>query len=197
MTGLNEFIDRLDLKKLSLRERVLAVITAAAVLLAFMVYFLLPARQEVLGLRAQKTSLQAQIDQGNAAIPLLQTRLEEEAREAQAREISDQLSGKVGDLLPGGQRLSAVLEELTRLARFRKIDFVAIRPDSILDKGSYLELTLQIDVKSRFQQLGDYLRMLENLPRAIVVKDLKIETRADISPFVQTRLETVTFLGKE
>ena len=86
---------------------------------------------------------------------------------------------------------------MTRLARLRQIEFVSVRPEAIEDKGAYFQLTLQIDVQSRFREFGDYLLMLENLPRAVIVKELKVETRTDLNPSILAHLKTVTYLGKE
>lgn len=132
-----------------------------------------------------------------AQLPLLQERARTLHENSQANEVRAEFSGKAEDLFPGGSRLSSLLEEMTRLARLRQIEFVSVRPDAIEDKGTYLQLTLQIDVQSRFRELGDYLLMLENLPRAVVVKDLKVESRADLNPSVLAHLKTVTYLGKE
>jgi Tfp pilus assembly protein PilO len=195
--GLTDLLKRLDFSKLSTRERVLFILTASAVLVGYLTYFMMPMIRNARDLTVQKVSLKAEIDQGMAQIPLLRKRAEELHQASEAKGVSAEISGKVGDLFPGGSRLSALLEEMTRLARLRQIEFVSIHPDAIEDKGTYFQLTLQIDVQSRFRELGDYLLMLENLPRAVIVKELKVETRADLNPSVLAHLKTVTYLGKE
>lgn len=195
--GLTDLLKRLDFSKLSTRERVLFILTASAVLFGYLTYFMMPMIRNARDLTVQKVSLKAEIDQGMAQIPLLRKRAEELHQASEAKGVSAEISGKVGDLFPGGSRLSALLEEMTRLARLRQIEFVSIHPDAIEDKGTYFQLTLQIDVQSRFRELGDYLLMLENLPRAVIVKELKVETRADLNPSILAHLKTVTYLGKE
>ncbi len=195
--GLTDLLKRLDFSKLSTRERVLFILTASAVLFGYLTYFMMPMIRNARDLTVQKVSLKAEIDQEMAQIPLLRKRAEELHQASEAKGVSAEISGKVGDLFPGGSRLSALLEEMTRLARLRQIEFVSIHPDAIEDKGTYFQLTLQIDVQSRFRELGDYLLMLENLPRAVIVKELKVETRADLNPSVLAHLKTVTYLGKE
>jgi Tfp pilus assembly protein PilO len=195
--ALTDLFQRLDLGKLSTRERVLFILTASAVLFGYLTYFMMPMIRSARDLTVQKVSLKAEIDRGMAQIPLLRKRAEELYQASTAQDVSAEISGKAGDLFPGGSRLSSLLEEMTRLARLRQIEFVSIRPDAIEDKGTYFQLTLQIDVQSRFRELGDYLLMLENLPRAVVVKELKVETRADLNPSILAHLKTVTYLGKE
>jgi len=194
---LTGYLAKLDFDKLSMRERSLAVLTAGAVLFLFLSYFLIPMVRSAKDLAVQKVALKSEIDQGTTQIPLLRKRAEDLSKSSQANETSAEFAGKAGDLFPGGSRLSSLLEEMTRLARLRQIEFVSIRPESVEDKGAYLQLTLQIDLQSRFRELGDYLRMLENLPRAVVVKEVKVETRSDINPSVLAHLKTITYLGKE
>ncbi len=195
--SLADLLKRLSFSKLSTRERVLFILTASAVLLAYLSYFMMPMIRGARDLAVQTISLKAEINQGMAQIPLLRKRAEELHQASEAKGVSAEISGKVGDLFPGGSRLSVLLEEMTRLARLRQIEFVSVRPDAIEDKGTYFQLTLQIDVQSRFRELGDYLLMLENLPRAVVVKELNVETRADLNPSILAHLKTVTYLGKE
>ena len=194
---MTDLLKRLDFSKLSTRERVLFILTASAVLFGYLAYFMMPMIRNARDLTVQKVSLKAEIDQGMAQLPFLRKRAEDLHQASTAKEVSAEISGKTGDLFPGGSRLSVLLEEMTRLARLRQIKFVSIHPDAIEDKGTYFELTLQIDLKSRFRELGDYLLMLENLPRAVIVKELKVETRTELSPSVLAHLKTVTYLGKE
>jgi Tfp pilus assembly protein PilO len=190
-------LEKLDFGKLTMRERGLAVLTVGAVLFIFLSYFLIPTVRSAKELAAQKISLKAEIDRGMTQIPLLRERAEKLRQSAQGQETHPELAGNAGDLFPKGSRLSALLEEITRLAHLRQIEFVSIRPDSVEDKGAYLQMTLQIDVQSRFRELGDYLLMLEDLPRAVVVKEIKIEAQADSTPSVLAHLKTITYLGKE
>ena len=136
MAALTGLIKKLDLARLSLRERLLVIVTLIVVILGYWSYILTPIKQEVMSLRTQKATLQTEIDQGMAQLPILQKRSDELRRAVQGKNISREFSGKLGDILPGGSRLSSVLEELTRLARFRQIEFASVRPDAIQDKGS-------------------------------------------------------------
>ena len=104
---------------------------------------------------------------------------------------------KVSEVLPGGTRLSSFLEELNRLARLRQVEIISIRPEGFEDKGTYLKMVLRIDLKSRFRHLGEYLMMLENLPRAIIVNDIKIESSPENNPYIIAQLKAATFMAKE
>ena len=146
MGVLTDAVQKLNFAKLSMRERILAIVTAMAVLWAYLGFFLIPMTQDVKSMRTQKVALKAEIDLGVSRLPILQKQLLDLRRAARDKEAREEFSGKAADILPGGSRLSVILEELTRLARLRRIEFVSVRPDSIEDKGTFLQLTLRIDV---------------------------------------------------
>jgi Tfp pilus assembly protein PilO len=127
----------------------------------------------------------------------LRVRVGELDQARQEKAVADEISVKTPDILPGGNELSSLIEELTRLARLRQVDFVSIRPLNIEEKGAYMQLTLKIDVKARFRQFGEYLLMLEDLPRAIIVEEVRIETTPETSPFVIGHLSALTFMAKD
>lgn len=195
--GRLKFLQRLDFSRLSFRERALALVTLLAVLGAYFGFFLGPELKKVALLKTERESLRTELRSAREQLPLLSRQYESLKALQPPGETGGGFSGQLNEVLPGGSRLSAVLEEVTRLARLRQVEFVSIRPNAVADKGDYLQLNLQIDLQSRFRELGDYLLMLENLPRPLVVENLKVESRGEISPMIQAHLTTVTLLGKD
>jgi len=191
------WIKAIDLSRLAIRERILLIVTMVVVLFAIWSYLYLPKSSQVSNTRTQIALAQAEIAKLSAQLPEMRKKAEELQIIRQRDEMTGGFSSKIGDLMRGGSRLSSLLEEMTRLARLRQVEFVSIRPEAIEDRGNYLELLLRIDVKSRFREMGDYLLMLENLPRAIRVKDVKVETNSNISPDVLAHLQALTYIGKE
>ncbi len=191
------WVKTIDLSRLAPRERVLLIVTVIVVLFATWSYLYLPKSRQVREARAQIVLAQAEIAKLSAQHPEMRKKAEELRLVRQKGEVTGAFLSKIGDLMPGGSRLSSLLEEMTRLARQRRVEFVSIRPEAIEDRGNYLELSLRIDVKSRFREMGDYLLMLENLPRAIRVKEVKVETNASISPDILAHLQALTYIGKE
>ena len=194
---MSKLLQRLDWTKLNLRERALLIITGVVVLWGGVSMFLMPKVKQVEQYRAEIANLTANISRDSGLLPSLRTRVERLQSQKSTRGVVRGVSLKASDVLPGGTQLSSFLEELNRLARHHQVEFVSIRPEGIEDKEAYLEMILRINLKSRFRQLGEYLMMLENLPRAIIVKDIKIESSAENDPYIMTQLKAVTFLAKE
>lgn len=188
------WLDRIDLGKLNKRERMMLILTLVIVAVFLFAYLYLPILRE-----RQATDLR--ISEMKASVEVLQAQVgnarEEAARSRAGQDESAQLlSLRAGELFAGGGRLSSILEEVTRLARLRRVEFVSVRPETVEDKGAYLTLTMRIDLKSRFRELGGYLLMLENLPRTMRVDDLRVESGPDFAPYVVTHLDVVTVMAK-
>jgi len=191
------WIRALDFSRLAPREKILLIATMVIVLFAAWNYLYLPKSRQVSDARTQIALAQTEIAQLSAQLPEIRKK-EEELRLIQEKgEATGAFSSKIGDLMPGGSRLSSLLEEMTRLARMQRVEFISIRPEAIEDRGNYLQLSLRIDMKSRFREMGDYLLMLENLPRAIRVKEVKVETNAGINPDILAHLQALTYISKE
>jgi Tfp pilus assembly protein PilO len=190
------WIRMLDISRLAYRERVLLIATVVVILFAVWSYLYLPKYRQAREARTQINLAQGEIAKLSTQLPEMQKKAEE-LRLVRQKSRAGGSSSKIGDLMPGGSRLSSLLEEMTRLARLRRVEVISIRPEAIEDRGNYLELSLRIDVKSRFRELGDYLLMLENLPRAIRIKEVKMETNASIGPDILAHLQALTYIGKE
>jgi len=191
------WIRAIDLSRLTLRERLILIVTVVVVFLTVTNYLFIPKWTQARETRTQINLAQAEIARLSVQLPELKKKAEELRIVGHKAQATSAFSSKIGDLMPGGSRLSSLLEELTRLARLRQVEFVSIRPESVEDKGSYLELSIRLDIKSRFREMGDYLLMLENLPRAVRIKEVKVETNSSISPDVLTHLQALTYVSKD
>lgn len=192
-----EFLGKIDIERLSRREKAIGILTISLITLLLAGYLYIPERREVERISREVRSLKIEIDLLSKQLPELERKADDLRQIEEGTEMAGEISRKIGDMLPGGDRLSILLEEITRLARRRRVDFISIRPEGIEDKGSYLELAMKIAIKSRYRELGEYLGMLENLPRAIKIKDIKVESNAGINPYVMGRLDVVTYMGKK
>jgi Tfp pilus assembly protein PilO len=97
---------------------------------------------------------------------------------------------------PYGETLSLILEELNRLAGATAIDFIAVRPEKVEDKGSLQAQSVLIDLRSTFKSMGKYLQMLENLPRTINIRNLKMEADPSEASHVLIHLSITVYLDK-
>lgn len=183
----------LDISKLSLREKLIAAGTAA-----FLIYFVFY-QMLYLPKAAEYSRLRNEIITINNENKAVSTQLSEAAAKVNElkKKTSDPAISEKKEFRGDASKLSSLLEEFTRMARISKVDFVAIKPVLVEDKGGYLELRLSIDLKARFQQLGEYIKTLEELPRGVVINDIKIESNPSMSPQAAARVEAVTYIVKE
>lgn len=184
---------KIDWAKLSLRERVLVGLTALALVGLFYRGVYAPKARQADDLTQRYTSVTRELALLQARLPQARARAELLRR---GETGADELALKMESILAGGGRLSTVLEEVTRIARLKRIEFVAVRPEELKDQGTHFELTMQIDLKARYRELGGYLQALENLPRAMQVRNLRIDANDDLLPFVMGHLDVVTVLPK-
>ncbi|HEY4485473.1 MAG TPA: type 4a pilus biogenesis protein PilO [Nitrospiria bacterium] len=194
---LAEILKKLDLTKLNTRDMILTIAALVAVLFAIAGYIFIPTVREERHLSAQRLVLKGEIVQGMDQIPVLQKRYEDLRRAAQNPEAGGDPFGTAPGLQSFDSRWSGVLEKLTRLAHLSRVEVVSVRPEAIEDKNGYFELTLDFNVQSRFRDLGEYLQMLENPSRDLVVRDLRIETQAEVAPAVRGQMKIITYLDKE
>ncbi|MBI5182557.1 MAG: type 4a pilus biogenesis protein PilO [Nitrospirae bacterium] len=184
---------RLDLSRLSLREKIVIAITLAVAFYFFFYQFLYLSKvKEIGGLKNDILTINKEIAAFDAHLKEAAKRIDDlkmESPEFAARE-ERKIKGDAS-------KLSSLLEEFTRLARVEKVDFIAIKPSFVEDKGRYLRLELNIDLRSRYQQLGEYIKTLEDLPRGMIINDIRIESNPSISPSVTARVNSVTYIIKE
>lgn len=184
---------KLDISKLSLREKLIIVVSiiAAFYFLFYQALYLSKAneakklRNEIVTINNELTSLSAQITE-------MAKKIDELKKAVPANELTE-IKRLTGD----ATKLSFLLEEFTRLARESKVEFIAIKPTMVEDKGKYLELKLSIDLRARYQQLGEYVKALENLPRGMIINDIKIESNPASHPLSSARIDAITFIPKE
>ncbi len=183
----------LDLSKLSWREKIIIIVTIIAAFYFFFYQTLyLSKAKEANSLRSEIVTINNEITSFTAQITEMAKRIDELKKAAPATELTE-IKRLTGD----ATKLSFLLEEFTRLARGTKVDFIAIKPTMVEDKGRYMELKLSIDLRARYQQLGEYVKALEDLPRGMVINDLRIESNLASHPLSTARIDAITFIPKE
>jgi len=182
-----------DISKLSLREKLIIAGTVA-----FLFYFVfyqmlyLSKAKDYSMLRDENTTINNEIKAFSAQLSEAAAKINELKKTATEPAVSGKREFR-GD----ASKLSSLLEEFTRLARVAKVDFIAVKPVLVEDKGRYFELKLSIDLKARYQQLGEYIKTLEELSRGVIINDIKIESNPFMGPQASARVEAVTYIAKE
>lgn len=175
-----------DLSQVSRREHAMVYIALMMIFVTGVNYIVLPKQKQALQMEATVKGLQTEINVLGKGVTTM--------RQGSTQTAAPSTTGPVD--VPGGSRVSTLIEEITQTARVGGVDFVSVRPEGITDKGSYLEMKVRIDLKSRYRDVGEYLDRLQALPRAMSVSGVRIETGPEISPRVNAEIHLLTVLGK-
>ncbi len=177
-------------ERLPVKVRILLVVAFfAGVSLLFYQFIYLRFDKEETRLRADIKKTKTEIETLNSQIPLLKKRIEE----MKLIEI-DRIG--LDAVLFRWNRYTQFLEEVTKEADESKISIINIIPVTALDKGDYIEVLLNVELRGKYRDLGGYLKRVELLPRLVKVKNIKIEYLPDMYPELNARIETMTYIKK-
>jgi Tfp pilus assembly protein PilO len=180
---------KLALKKLSLRERIILVITIATVM-SWLIYQF-PYRYLVKQTNAVRTTIEAtEKDILGAAVQIADLK----AREADIK--AGKRSGIAGWDLADQKGVLMVLEDVSSEARRQGVSLVAVHPSQEIDKDKYKEVTMNLDLKGRYRELAAYFEHLESLSQIVNIRKIRVDACPDSSSACATQLEAVTYMAK-
>jgi len=113
--------------------------------------------------------------------------LEEKYRHTQKR--LKYLKGR----LPKEKQIPALLSQIASQA---KLEYNLIRMLPEESRLVYKEIPIQIQLKGRYQDLGEYLKRLEESTRLIKIKSLSIKTDPKAPPRLDVTLKIATYIVK-
>lgn len=169
--------NQLQWSKLSIREKVLAGLTVGMLFYAAIIFYYKPRVMEREKLHTQKAALQQEVSALSSVLPVLIQKVDETKGEEPSLTVT----------LPwidSDASLSMILEEISRQARLQEVQLMELKPSLPEKKAGYEILPLQMRTRSRFRNFGEYLSLLEHLPRPVTVNHLKIESTAETTPYV-------------
>jgi len=114
--------------------------------------------------------------------------------QARFEEVKNKIA-LVEERLPSKEHLGSFLEQLTFASKEADVDFFRIKSGEVKDYQEYLELPIEIELKSNFFKLGDYLERLERLSRLVKIKSIKIESEKE-PDLLKTKFFASTFILK-
>ncbi|MFH1783802.1 MAG: type 4a pilus biogenesis protein PilO [bacterium] len=83
---------------------------------------------------------------------------------------------QVNAKLPREKELPELLGKLANLAAsFPTKDYVSVVPAETLDLGSYMKLPIGINLTCTYENLQEYLRSLETLPRLVKMESIQVD----------------------
>lgn len=172
-------------RKLTKRERVIAGITLLAVLSALL--FQVPYARLVKHVNAHE----AKIITVEKDITDLTTQLADLERRAGA---DPGLSARWD--LADKKSVVLFLEDVSSEARRLGVRLVSVHPAQEVDKETYKEVSVNLDLKGRYRELGDYFKSLEKLSKLVSVRKIRMESCPDSSSVCAAQVEAVTYMTK-
>jgi hypothetical protein len=88
------------------------------------------------------------------------------------------------------------LDDLSGEARSLGVGLVGVHPTKEIDKEKYKEVSMNLDLKGRYRELGEYFKRLEGLQRLVNVRKIRIESCPDTASVCAAQVEVVTYLSK-
>jgi Tfp pilus assembly protein PilO len=180
---------KLALKKLSLRERIILVITVVTIM-SWLIYQF-PYLYLVKQTNVVRTTIEAtEKDILGVAVQIADLK----AREADIK--AGRRTGIAGWDLVDQKGVLMVLEDVSSEARRQGVSLVAVHPSQEIDKEKYKEVTMNLDLKGRYRELAAYFQHLEGLSQIVNIRKIRVEACPDASSACATQLEAVTYMAK-
>jgi len=172
-------------QKLAKRERVIVVITMICVLSALIFQFPYSGMvKSVVSLNMKIVSTEKDILDLRTQILELQRWAAGGAGRPTAWELADQKSSVL------------FLDDLSGEARGIGVGLVGVHPTKEIDKEKYKEVSMNLDLKGRYRELGEYFKRLEGLQRLVNVRKIRIESCPDTASVCAAQVEVVTYMSK-
>jgi Tfp pilus assembly protein PilO len=172
-------------RKLTTRERVIALITLFCVLSALT--YQVPYIRLVKFVDAREEKIAA----AEKDITDLRTQIADlSRREAAGPGIS------AGWELADQKSVFLFLEDVSGEARRHGVNLVSVYPAQQVDKEKYSEVSVNLDLKGRYRELADYFKSLEKLSKLVSVRKIRMESCPDSSSVCAAQVEAVTYMAK-
>jgi type IV pilus assembly protein PilO len=172
-------------RKLTKRERIIMAVTMLCVLSAFL--YQIPYSM----LERSLTSIQTDISAMEKDILDQTVQLVELKRRA-----SIDMSASAGWDLADQKSAVLFLEDVSGTARRMGVSLVAVHPTQEITKEKYKEISMSLDLKGRYRELGEYFKRLERLSKVVNVRKIRIESCPDSSSVCAAQIEAVTYMAK-
>lgn len=172
-------------QRLTLRERMLAqltVLTAASALI-----YLVPFSMQE---RTTRT-LDASVRTAEKEVVVLTKQIEEmKQRKSEAKQVSP------GWELADQKSLILFLEDMSGAARTVGVNLVSVHPTKEIEKQTHKEVAMNLDLKGRYRELGEYFRKLESLSKLVNIRRVRLEACPDSATVCAAHIEAVTYMAK-
>ncbi|MCK4648937.1 type 4a pilus biogenesis protein PilO, partial [bacterium] len=191
-----EVMPLVDLSKIPKQQRIILAVLVGIILIVLVNNRLFkPIVSKRKDLRIKYQNLETELMRKEFELQEVQVKTEKE-RIAQLEEKYRHTQKKLEYLkgrLPKEKQIPALLSQIASQARL-EYNLIKMLPEE--SRLVYKEIPIQIQVKGRYQDLGEYLKRLEESTRLIKIKSLSIKTDPKTLPKLDVTLEIATFVVK-
>ena len=175
-------------RRLTKRERTLVALTGA-VILSTLLYQLPYAagEQKIRILRAKAEGTEKAVLDLTAGVTEIKGR---------AAEIRTGMATVPGKELFSDKSVVFLLEEFTVEARRMGVNILSVHPSREIDRERFREVSMNMDLKGRYRQMGEYFKRLENLARIVNIRNVRMEACPGTSSVCAVRVEAVAYMAK-
>lgn len=113
-----------------------------------------------------------------------------------ARRASIDISASAGWDLADQRSAVLFLEDVSGAARRIGVSLVEVHPTREVSKEKYREISMNLDLKGRYRELGEYFKRLEEMPQVVNIRKIRIESCPDSSSVCAAQIEAVTYMSK-
>lgn len=136
---------------------------------------------------SEKNAQLEEIQRKERSLPQLQ----EEITEAETK------IEEVARRLPNDKRAPELFQELNDLAETAQQEYLSMEARPVVEKKTYIEIPLEIELKADYHNLGRYINMIERSERFAKVDQLNVEYDFDDPGTQKVGLIVSTFIFKE
>jgi type IV pilus assembly protein PilO len=181
--------------KLPTKQKILILVLVSVIEVAVLVWFLyLPKHKELIGLKAQLSTLQDEI-----------TRKTQIANNLPKLKIEyDQLNVELAKALtelPNSKEIPSLLTGITTLGKNAGLDFLTFRPKSEVPKDFYAEVPVDIIVSGSYFSVANFFSAVANLPRIVNITNVVFSDIKSVNNRMMTKVSclatTFRFLDKK
>jgi len=181
--------------KLPTKQKILILVLVAIIEAAAMVWFLyIPKQKELTGLKAEISTLQAEIDE--------KTRIANNLPKLKAE--YDQLNVELAKALtelPNSKEIPSLLTSITSLGKNAGLDFLVFRPKPEVPKDFYAEVPVDIVISGSYYSVANFFAAVANLPRIVNITNVAFTDIKSVSNRMMTKVTclatTFRFLDKK
>lgn len=156
-------------------QSLIATIGLAAVAVCYLCFFFLPKQKAIAKLRTQLADQNAYLQStGAVAVGLAKT----EAEVADVQKFVTQWKEKA----PTEKKLASLFGEIARRAKTARVSMARFDPQPVVNRRALTEVPLNVAVEGDFAEIFAFLRMLESMPVALWVRQMRIEAAGGGSP---------------